>query len=85
MGSLEFPFDMLRYDGCYPASNAYVQGGFNDNLLNMCMNRHDATKEQYYENRQVVLIKPVTYKEQKPTEGRWRSFGWVVTQMQYNP
>ena len=83
MGSLEFPFDMLRYDGCYPASNAYPKGGFNDNILNLAMNRNDATKEQYHENREVILIKPVSGKEQKPTEGRWNSFGWYVVKMEY--
>jgi hypothetical protein len=47
------------------------------------MNRNDATKEQYHENREVILIKPVSGKEQKPTEGRWNSFGWYVVKMEY--
>jgi hypothetical protein len=76
-GSGSFPVDMLRYDGCYPASNANVKGGFNDNILNISTCHHD---KEYYGHRQVILIKPVDSKNDMPNIGRWHSFGWPVTE-----
>jgi hypothetical protein len=82
-GSGEFPWDMLRYDSCFPISNAHVTGGMNDNILNMSMCHHDA-KEYYKGNRQVELMKIVDSKNEVPTEGRWNSFGWKIVKISFN-
>jgi hypothetical protein len=66
-GNGEFPFDMLRSDACWPASNA---GG--DNILNLAPHYRS---ERLHEKRKVTLC---SYSE--PTEGRWRSFGWPVVE-----
>lgn len=62
-GSGLFPYDMLRYDGCFPRSESespLLGGG------------HDA------EFRQIELQRYVEVVHDQPTEGRWRSFGWHV-------
>jgi len=65
-GRREFPVDMLRRDGCFPASS--------EDAVRMIVDFRD---EDYPEPREVELI---TYAEKHwtPTEGRWRSFGWCV-------
>jgi len=56
-----FPFDMLRYDTCYP--------------------RHpeDAQRLVHQDQRTVQLVMTTRTKDRRPTEGRWASFGWTVT------
>lgn len=79
-GSGAFPLDMLRYDSCYPASNAHPQGGYNDNLLNLGVCHHE---KEYHMEREVVLVKYVSSKKETPTKGRWASFGWKVIKSTY--
>jgi hypothetical protein len=62
VGSGEFPFDMLRYDKCWPASQA-DSGRMPDPALVGVLGRQ----------RRIEMHGLV-----KPTAGRWRSFGWTV-------
>lgn len=63
-----FPFDMLRYDGCYPASE----------------HPDSATLEEQYtpgglpKGKTVTLCKCWSDPKWQPTVDRWRSFGWDV-------
>jgi hypothetical protein len=61
-GRFEFPFDMLRYDTCWPKVEA-------ETPLMSPHPRGNLAKE----NRTITLVglKP-------PTAGRWGSFGWKV-------
>ena len=66
-GMGEFPFDMLRYDHCWPAHEGEAGG------LNLGVD--DA---KYFQAREVKLVRDVDDKRREPTNDRWRSFGWVV-------
>ena len=66
-GSGEFPFDMLRYDHCYPRHENEIhtmchypeeRGLKKITLVSRCNTKHEA--------------------DQIPTEGRWNSFTWRV-------
>lgn len=63
-GSGQFPFDMLRYDCCYPYSEVYDS---------------NTMAAEYYgqrlARRRVTLV---TTAEHSPTPGRWQSFMWRV-------
>ena len=61
-GTGEFPFDMLRYDQCWPAGEV-------DASQMMEHNNHGLVK------RKVVLE---TFNKHAPTSGRWASFLWRV-------
>lgn len=63
MGSGTFPFDMLRYDGCFPASQDAVV----------------ALDSEVPGNRSIQMRRYVSAKDQLPTAGRWASFGWTVS------
>lgn len=61
-GRGQFPFDMLRYDGCFPAREAesvklehFERGERTVDLIHRCEDRH-----------------------WMPMDDRWRSFGWRV-------
>lgn len=58
-----FPFDMLRYDRCFPASE-----------------RDSHTIQENTRVRGPVQTITLTMADPKrrPTEARWRSFGWEV-------
>ena len=62
-GTHDFPFDMLRYDRCWPARES------EDSILIAPGPRSSIFKEK----RQITLVGLQT-----PTEGRWASFGWRV-------
>ena len=66
-GSGNFPIDMLRYDGCFPAYE------IESRLIAM---QADAG-EDFFEQRTVTLCK-VTERVWEPTTSRWRSYGWDV-------
>lgn len=69
-GSYRFPHDMLRYDACYPADTESAIA------IADSIDRTSWTKEERKQNRtfKVNLIGTVG----PPTDGRWRSFSWVV-------
>lgn len=69
-GTLRFPLDMLRYDGCYPDDQASV--------AQMYRSLDGETSEPL--RVRIVQISP----ESKAiwTPARWASFGWTLAQGQ---
>lgn len=65
VGRGAFPFDMLRYDACWPYASPDAGAIHYDNL----------THEGIREIRRVTLA---THGRGVPTLGRWSSFGWSV-------
>lgn len=68
-GSGAFPFDMLRYDACWPESEA------RDSYQLQLSFQTDAT--EYLKRRRVTLLSD---DRNAPTEGRWKSFNWRVVE-----
>ena len=72
-GAGDFPLDMLRHDGAYPAdeeSVAAILAGL----------RWAASRKR---SRQMLLVRLVSHRA--PTSERWRAFGWTVTMSQPEP
>ena len=63
-GKLPFPTDMLRYDGCWPATSADAQE-MEDSISRV-------------ERGKVRTINMLSHRY--PTDGRWESFMWKVVQ-----
>lgn len=63
-GNGQFPFDMLRYDSCFPVSTDDAKKLIGDDSM--------------LEIRHVRLGTVAGYKQWSPTVGRWLSFGWKV-------
>ena len=63
IGRGKFPFDMLRYDACYPKNSMDAYS------LDFDWDAADRGK------REVVLI---SSQPNAPTTGRWESFGWTI-------
>lgn len=61
-GKGEFPFDMLRYDQCWPKRSA-------EDVVNMAPHHPGIVREV----RRVTLVG-----FNSPTVDRWTSFGWKV-------
>lgn len=67
-GQFAFPVDMLRYDACYPATTEdAVEIG---NSILPITRRSNADR--------VFKVTLVTTAINRPTVGRWESFGWKV-------
>jgi hypothetical protein len=66
-GSDLFPFDMLRYDQCWPKSQ--------DDTAAM---ERTTRRRGGMESRGPVEITLMTYSESRPTVPRWESFNWIV-------
>ena len=63
----DFPLDMLRHDGAYPAdqqSVAAIMAGL----------RWAASRKR---SRELLVVRLVS--DRPPTSERWRSYGWTVT------
>ena len=69
MGKGRFPFDMLRYDQCFPMSG--------EDAESLEVNAASTSVEAYTAIRTVRLC-VVSHRNFQPTEGRWASFGWPV-------
>jgi hypothetical protein len=67
-GGWPFPVDMLRYDVCYPATEQ-------DSVEMATACDHRALKMSSRPIRRVTLN---TLGINRPTVGRWESFGWKV-------
>ena len=67
-GSFPFPLDMLRYDSCFPATQKDVSG------ISQSIERTNTEPVV-----KVRLGRLITNKGERPTEARWRSFGWKVS------
>lgn len=63
-GSGRFPFDMLRYDACWPYEEYKDSGKLGGDYAEPV--------------RQVTLARLVERKDVQPTVGRWNSFDWRV-------
>lgn len=70
-GSGDFPFDMLRYDHCWPEHESPDSYNVSLTYAN-CTDRNDDT---YPGKRRVTLL---TESPNAPTEARWKSFSWSV-------
>jgi hypothetical protein len=69
-GTGEFPYDMLRYDQCWPCREV------DSPLLN---SNEMLQAENYFKTpRDVRIERRVESASVKPTVARWRSFGWGV-------
>lgn len=63
VGNGPFPLDMLRYDSCWPKTQADVQ----------------VVYYSHHEGRHTLDRRAVTLSGgQRPTEARWASFGYKV-------
>jgi hypothetical protein len=66
-GTVPFPLDMLRYDGCFPLSEG-------DSKL--------IENSIYYEDlnisRTIILLRPHGYKHWTPSYAKWKSYRWEV-------
>lgn len=62
-----FPFDMLRYDECWPVGGAVNLG-------------ERATDAEGKERKRRVKLR--THQAGAPNVARWESFGWKVTEVQ---
>ncbi len=63
-GKYDFPFDMLRYDQCWPKSES-----------------DSAVIERSTIPRQRRPFRVTLQGIDEPTEARWQSFGWRVTEV----
>lgn len=63
VGSGQFPFDMLRYDHCFPASESYSSELGRD----------------HYQHERVVIVARYAHQPGRWTVDRWKSFGWKLT------
>lgn len=75
-GSGPFPWDMLRYDGCYPASE--------HDVFHMVGVKQEVDRTTYEDlkpvTRHVNLICVTTARISTPfTRKKWESFGWTLT------
>jgi hypothetical protein len=68
-GTGAFPYDMLRWDRCFPKTQASAQA--------MSCPRCGGKLRG---KRKVELIKPVERISDSPTVARWESFGWTVVE-----
>lgn len=69
-GRGQFPLDMLRYDRCWP------RGETDANVA------QSSSERAVGEARLVELTATDRPSYWTPTEGRWRSFGWVVASVE---
>ena len=67
VGNYPFPLDMLRYDGCYPASTE-------DATAISASIRGERDEGMGFPRGHSVTL----YSNRAPTEGRWQSFLWHV-------
>lgn len=66
-GSYPFPLDMLRYDSCFPADER------DSNLLRTACTDYGVMT--------VIEITLATHRpDVSPSNDRWKSYGWEVTQ-----
>lgn len=67
-GTFAFPLDMLRYDACFPATSTDVHA------IESSLDRSTRAKR--------TTVRLCHHHERvgwEPTEGRWNSFNWIVT------
>ena len=62
VGNGPFPFDMLRYDHCFPASECYS----------------GEVGRDHYQHDRVVIVAKYRQQPGRWTADRWQSFGWTL-------
>lgn len=67
-----FPFDMLRYDSCYPTSQRDVSA-----IVSTTFPRREGEEKV----RVTLSTKHEKKDDHVVTPGRWQSFGWRVVQV----
>lgn len=65
-GSGSFPFDMLRYDTCFP---------------NTAMDAYKLNDDDSKLSRRIEICRYVDTKTNLPTTARWASFLWSVSEV----
>jgi hypothetical protein len=70
-----FPFDMLRYDGCYPTDSDAVEALTYTRADAMVRDENGKMKFPVVSAR---MARYVDRKDIPPTFARWASFGWTV-------
>lgn len=74
IGRGEFPYDMLRYDGCWPYDSESA-GKLATPPVYM---GEDVYAKFRHEYRVLTLVGRKERRYWQPTSGRWSSFGWTV-------
>lgn len=64
-GKGHFPIDMLRYDACWPSSP--------DDVYQLLVGHSQFSNPGFLDTERKVTVSS----HRRPTDGRWRSFGWV--------
>lgn len=71
-GTGDFPYDMLRYDQCWPCLETETPLMDSNKML------HD--DDWFRKPRRVSMARDVEQKGDVPSVGRWRSFNWHVVE-----
>jgi hypothetical protein len=74
VGNIPFPTDMLRYDSCHPADTESATA------ISSSFNRPSDRDDDG--NNITKTVRLISYGETPPTEARWSSFNWRVTDVQ---
>jgi hypothetical protein len=75
-GSMPFPLDMLRYDGCYPATPDAVTNITRKSASHWVGD--NVTAEEIREQVEVELVMRHEGRHPQVTLARWSSFSWNV-------
>ncbi len=70
-GSGKFPFDMLRYDACWPNSS-----------LESAKLGGDIADAQHHTGHRTITLRRSAVNMAGPTRRRWESHGWTVTSVE---
>ena len=71
-GKYPFPLDMLRYDSCWPANPQAVSD------IETSLRQYDVPASDRPQQYSITLR---SKSHSAPTTGRWKSFGWEVTEV----
>jgi hypothetical protein len=73
-GAGQFPYDMLRYDQCFPADEGQ-SSLLSDNPL--------TSPDEFFRVPRTVKMKRIVDSSKRlPTVDRWKSFGWECEDVQ---
>lgn len=82
VGSGSFPFDMLRYDCCFPTHESAAIGGDYEladvDKAKATIEGSGALEGHRIDRRYVMLSRYHHGKDPNIHNGRWASFGWYV-------
>lgn len=76
-GRYPFPVDMLRYDACYPSDA--------ESATNIAASINPEQNHQLPKGETFKVTLTATTPRFVPTEGRWESFMWKVTEINGEP